>query len=76
MFVKLNSIPNFIQAETLAGLRRLMLDVNIRTGHYHQFFDIRQFESNGKLKWIAWYLEVDAKDEEVLTATDTDNEGE
>lgn len=46
-----SNIPNFLVARTPKGLRRLMLETNIKFGKQFNFFDI-QFVGG---KWYAWY---------------------
>jgi hypothetical protein len=66
MIAKLDSIPNFISAESPQGLRRAMLKNNLQRGLWHQYFDIKQVELNGKTVWVAWYLEKDADEKEIF----------
>jgi hypothetical protein len=51
-------IPNYITARSLLGLRRLMLQNNLRNGKEYSYFDI-QFVGGA---WVAWYLEIEDQD--------------
>lgn len=49
-------IPDYITAQSLLGLRRLMYTTNAKHGTQFKYFDIKQFtDDKGKLKWIAWF---------------------
>ena len=53
-----DSIPNFITARTLKGLRLLMFKRNADAGAFVKYFDISSYvDKTGKLKWVAWYYE-------------------
>lgn len=56
------TIPNFIRATSLIGLRRLMLMNNIRLGGHAQYFDIQQVSDKGRVVWVAWYYENSAEE--------------
>jgi len=46
-------IPNFIKAKSEIGLRRLMLEINLKNQAMHKFFDIQYV--NGY--WYAWFYQ-------------------
>lgn len=54
---RLDTIPNFVRAESLIGLRRAMLKNNVRLGAFVLYRDIQQVTENGRLVYIAWYDE-------------------
>ena len=58
-------IPDYIVAQSLAGLRRLMFMTNAKAGHQFTYFDIQQFDENGKKKWVAWFYRKLATIEEL-----------
>lgn len=49
-------IPDFIQAQTPMGLRRMMFITNAKAGTQFKYFDIQLYkDESGKTKWIAWF---------------------
>jgi hypothetical protein len=54
---RLDTIPNFVRAESLVGLRSAMLKNNVRLGAFVLYRDISQVEERGKKFYIAWYDE-------------------
>ena len=53
-----DNIPNFIEARSPAGLRRLMFITNSKTGSLNKYFDISSYiDKSGKIKWIAWFFQ-------------------
>jgi len=66
------TIPNYIEATSPRGLRRLMFDTNVKAKSMHQYFDIQtHVNRRGKTLWIAWYYaEMKPQDLETLTKED------
>lgn len=54
---RLDTIPNFVRAETLIGLRRAMLKNNVRLGAFVLYRDIQQIIEGTRSYFIAWYDE-------------------
>lgn len=54
---RLDTIPNFVRAESLIGLRRAMLKNNVRLGAFVLYRDIQQVTDGNRLFFIAWYDE-------------------
>lgn len=52
-----DSIPNYITAGSLMGLRRAMLLNNAKRGAQFQYFDIQQATVKGKSVWVAWFYD-------------------
>lgn len=61
-------IPNYISAGSPQGLRRLMLQNNLKYGKQYNYFDI-QFV-NGK--WFVWFFE---KEDEIALLNSTNGVG-
>jgi hypothetical protein len=58
---RIDTIPNFVRAESLAGLRSAMLKNNMRLGAFVLYRDIQQVEERGRKFYIAWYDEPATK---------------
>lgn len=54
---RLDTIPNFVRAESLIGLRRAMLKNNVRLGAFVLYRDIQQVQEGNRKFYIAWYDE-------------------
>lgn len=51
-------VPNFITAKSLTGLRRFMIENNVKKKITFKYFDIQQSKnSRGQLEWVAFYYE-------------------
>lgn len=48
-------VPDFIKAQSLIGLRNLMLKKSMEKGHFYKFFNVEQVKIRGKLYFVAWY---------------------
>lgn len=48
-----NNIPMSVEAETRNDLLKKCLEINIRSGTYHNFFD---FQKDGK-KWVCFFYD-------------------
>lgn len=55
VFANLRRIPNVLSARSPRGLRRLMLNNNVKHGIEFKYFDIQFI--NGR--WFAWFYLVD-----------------
>lgn len=51
------SIPNYVKAGSPIGLRRQMLMNNARLNAFVIYGDIQNYMENGKVVWIAWFME-------------------
>jgi len=58
---RIDTIPNFVRAESLSGLRSAMLKNNMRLGAFVIYRDIQQVEERGRKFFIAWYDEPSIK---------------
>jgi hypothetical protein len=47
------NIPNYVKAKTEDGLRKKMLEVNLKKGAFHKFFSV-YFDGKNH---IAWFVE-------------------
>jgi len=54
---RIDTIPNFVKAESLSGLRRAMLKNNVRLGAFVLYGNISQITDGDKRYYIAWYNE-------------------
>lgn len=57
--------PNYITAESLRGLRLMMIKTQAQVGAELTFFDISQYDDNGKKRWVAWYWNRSKFEDEV-----------
>lgn len=48
-------VPKFLSAPRAKGLRRLMLENNLKNGKEFHYFDI-QYVADDK-RWYAWYMD-------------------
>lgn len=66
-------VPSFIKSRSPSGLRRLMVENNLKHHGMVQYFDIQSYIERGKQAWIAWFY-IDFSNENIKEIITDDKE--